>query len=91
MSPVALRTRALGAAALVACVLPADALACSVCYNPKAESREAYLLTTGLLTLVPLFFIGGVLLWIRARIKAQEAAEQAEAAAVVALDIHRRI
>lgn len=86
MSLARLRSRLLGALVAALCALPSSALACSVCYNPKAESRAAYLLTTGLLTLVPLFFMGAVLLWLRARIKAAEAAETA---AVLAMDIHR--
>lgn len=74
--------RLLALGLLLALALPSDALACSVCYNPNEEARTAYLLTTGLLSLVPLGFIGGLILWIRARLLAREAEEAAVLAGV---------
>ena len=88
MSPLARRISSPALVAMALCWLPSGALACSVCYNPKEESRMAYLLTTGLLTLMPLIFMGAVLLWIRARVIAREAED---AAAVASLDIHRTL
>jgi hypothetical protein len=40
------------------------ALACSVCFVAEEETRVAFLVTTGLLTLLPLAFAGGVVYWL---------------------------
>ena len=41
--------------------------ACSVCGYAAEESRRAFILTTALLTFVPLIFIGGVLYYLKKR------------------------
>lgn len=40
------------------------ARACSVCFVAEEETRVAFLVTTGLLTLLPLAFAGGVVWWL---------------------------
>ncbi len=52
----------------VALLLPGAAEACSVCGPGTEESRVAFIVTTGLLTALPLLMIGGALWWLRARI-----------------------
>ena len=83
MSASRLPVNLLGLSVILASALPSGVLACSVCYNPKEEARTAYLVTTGLLSLVPLFFMGGLILWIRARLLARDAED---AAVLVGLD-----
>ncbi len=55
---------------LLALGLPSSALACPVCIDPSAASRSAYLNTTILLSLLPLGFIFGVGMLLRARLRA---------------------
>ncbi len=52
------------AALLGALLLPAPALACAVCFDPNEPAREAFLLTTGLLTFLPLALMAGVGWWL---------------------------
>ena len=40
-------------------------LACSVCGYASEASRTAFIVTTGLLTFVPLLFVGGVLWYLK--------------------------
>ena len=47
--------------------LPDAAQACAVCFDPRAESRFAFLATTVFLSVVPLGMVGGVGLWLRRR------------------------
>lgn len=58
--------RPAAAAALVA-LAPGAAEACAVCFSGREEGRAAYLVTTLLLTLLPLGLIGGLVLWLRRR------------------------
>ncbi len=44
--------------------LARSAKACSVCAVATEEARYAYYFTTGLLTLMPLFMIGGIVYYI---------------------------
>jgi hypothetical protein len=65
----------LRAAAL--CVLlvaaPKLALACSVCMSGRdAPTRNAFLLTTALLTVLPLAAVGGFVWWMRRRLRELE-------------------
>lgn len=54
--------------AVVALMLvPAEAWACAVCFDPREENRFAFLATTIFLSLVPLGMVGGVGLWLRRR------------------------
>jgi hypothetical protein len=49
-------------------------LACAVCGVGKEESRMAFIITTGILTFVPLIVIGFVIYYIYRQVKAREAA-----------------
>jgi len=42
-----------------------DADACSVCFDPKEQKRAAFMITTILLTSLPLVGVFGVILWLR--------------------------
>lgn len=81
--PTAART-ALPAALLAAllALAPRAAWACSVCSAGRDdETRVAFLVTTGLLTVLPLAMVGGLAwwLWRRARELAAEEARGAQA------------
>jgi hypothetical protein len=65
MSRIAL----LCALALCACLLPDSAAACSVCYAGAEESRKAFLLTTVLLSVLPLAMFGSLFWWFRRRFR----------------------
>jgi hypothetical protein len=60
---------------LAALVLAAGALApetshaCAVCFSGADGARVAFLLTTALLTLLPLALLGGFAWWLRRRIR----------------------
>lgn len=56
--------------AVVALCAPSVALACPVCIDPSGASRAAYFNTTILLSLLPLGFIFGCGMLIRARLRA---------------------
>lgn len=53
---------------------PRLSLACAVCGFGREENRMAFLLTTVVLSVLPLMSIGGVVFWIwrQARLQAQE-------------------
>jgi len=55
--------RALSTAVLLCC--PAAAHACAVCFSATEQNRVAFLVTTIVLSLLPLGLIGGGLLWLR--------------------------
>lgn len=54
---------------------PSQALGCAVCGFGDGESRDAFILTTGLLTFVPLIFIGSVIFYMWRRFRKLRAAE----------------
>lgn len=56
----------------VAVLLPGAAQACAVCGPGTEETRVAFIVTTGLMTAVPLLAIGGVLWWLRDRFAQME-------------------
>lgn len=58
------------AAALLA--LPGAAEACSVCFSTTEENRMAFLVTTGLLSVLPLSILGGVGFWLRRHLRELE-------------------
>ena len=59
-----------GFVALLLVVLVADvAQACSVCFSARDENRMAFIVTTGLMTGLPLGLIGGTVLWLRFRVR----------------------
>jgi quinol-cytochrome oxidoreductase complex cytochrome b subunit len=53
-------------------LLPGAAQACAVCGPGTEESRVAFIVTTGLLTALPLLTIGGVIWWLRGRFAEME-------------------
>ena len=64
------------AAAAVSWLAPAIALACPVCFDANEANRDAYVGTTVLLSLLPLAFVGAVVLALRARSRAREKAHE---------------
>ena len=64
------------AGAVVVLLAPELAEACPVCNATKNEaSRVAFLVTTGLLSLLPLMMLGGLLWWVRSVVRAAEQPE----------------
>ena len=61
--------------ALCAALVPDGAAACSVCYVGAEESRKAFLLTTVLLSVLPLAMFGSLFWWFRRRFR--ESADRA--------------
>ena len=61
---------ALALAALL--ILPDAAHACPVCFDSSDENRQAFLVTTAFLSLLPLGMVGGVGLWLRKRAREVE-------------------
>ena len=54
--------------------LPSVANACAVCMSGREEdTRFAFIWTTAFLTAMPLALVGGVILWIRRRVKSDAA------------------
>jgi hypothetical protein len=53
-------------AALVYAIVasPSLARACSVCVDPEAENRTAFIITTVLLSVLPLLLVGGLVAWL---------------------------
>jgi hypothetical protein len=68
-------TTPIAIALLFAALLPEAAAACSVCYGGEEESRSAFILTTVLLSVLPLAMIGSLVWWIARRVRAIEAAD----------------
>ena len=52
-----------GLAALIVAA-PAIAQACAVCVDPEAENRTAFIITTVLLSALPLLLVGGMIAWL---------------------------
>jgi hypothetical protein len=59
-------------AAGLAWLTPVAAAACSVCFSGSEESRAAFIGTTVFLSVLPLAMIGGLVWWIRRRLRAIE-------------------
>jgi len=56
------------ALALLALILWPDAAhACAVCFDPNADHRRAFLVTTAFLTFLPLGMVVGTGFWLRKR------------------------
>ncbi len=51
---------------------PKVAAACPVCFDARDKNRMAFLLTTIFLTLLPLAMIGGIVFWLRRRVRELE-------------------
>lgn len=69
-----MRRALLVASVLVVAVLalPDAAHACAVCFDSSDENRQAFLLTTAFLTLLPLGMVGGAGLWVRHRLRERD-------------------
>jgi hypothetical protein len=52
---------------------PDLAHACPVCFDSSDENRQAFLITTAFLTLLPLGMVGGAGLWLRKRARERRA------------------
>jgi hypothetical protein len=64
-------------AALLLLAAPEAAQACSVCSAAETDSvREAFLVTTVLLSVLPLLLVGGFAWWLRRRVRELEAGPQ---------------
>lgn len=50
-------------------LLAPNAHACAVCFSSTGSNRLFYFLTTILLTFLPLTMIGGVIYWIKRRVR----------------------
>ena len=70
-----------GFALLTAMVWAPSVLACPVCGTTKEESRLAFILMTGFLTVMPLLLIGVAIFVAARRLRAAEAQESDEGAA----------
>jgi len=60
-------------ALLAVAALPEAAHACAVCFDASDENREAFLLTTAFLSVLPLGMVAGTGLWIRRRVRERDA------------------
>ena len=67
------RLSILGLALAAFAALPEAAQACAVCFDASDENRQAFLITTAFLTLLPLGMVGGAGLWIRHRVRERDA------------------
>jgi len=56
-------------------LVPEVAHACPVCFDSSDENRQAFLVTTAFLTLLPLGMVGGAGLWLRKRARERNAGE----------------
>jgi len=73
--PATTRALALPALSLWALLLPEAAAACAVCGGAGTEeTRIAFLLTTVFLSVLPPAIVGGIVLWIWRRARAQQEA-----------------
>lgn len=54
-------------AAILLGLAPLDAAACAVCFDTTAENRMAFMVTTVILSLLPLGMVGGAGVWLRRR------------------------
>lgn len=55
---------------MILAAMPAPALACPVCFSGTADVLLAYLATAVVLSVLPLAFIGGIIVWFRRRTRA---------------------
>jgi hypothetical protein len=59
--------------AVVAIVAFPDAVhACAVCFDASDENREAFLVTTAFLSLLPLGMVAGTGVWLRRRVRERD-------------------
>jgi hypothetical protein len=50
-------------------LLPELAGACAVCISGTDDNRQAFLVTTGLMTVLPLAMVGGFIFWLVRRLR----------------------
>lgn len=67
------RLSILALALLAVVALPDVAHACAACFDATDENRQAFLVTTAFLTLLPLGMVGGAGLWLRRRVRERDA------------------
>lgn len=60
-------------ALLLLVVLPDVAHACPVCFDARDENRQAFLVTTAFMSLLPLGMVAGAGLWLRKRSREMDA------------------
>ena len=63
----------LATALILLMALPELALACPVCFDARDENRQAFLMTTAFLSLLPLGMVAGAGLWLRRRARQVDA------------------
>jgi hypothetical protein len=64
--------------ALVVLLAAAVASACPVCGLPSEQGQGAYIFMTGVMSLLPLFMLGGVVTWVVLRVRRADREEAAE-------------
>lgn len=65
-------------AASASLAVPSLARACAVCMSGREDDVQfAFLATTGLLSVLPLLFVGGLVWWLRRRFRELEARREA--------------
>lgn len=57
---------------LLLVAFPEVALACPVCFDARDENRQAFIVTTAFLSLLPLGMVAGAGLWLRKRAQEQD-------------------
>ena len=57
---------------LLVSTLPKLSYACSVCFDPNDEARVAFIITTAVLTLCPLFVLWGLFNWLKQKVADSE-------------------
>ena len=76
---------------LVLALLPGVASACAVCFTGKEDdTRIAFGLMTAFMTVMPFVICGGVLWWLRGRLKEIEAMHERAREADTAIAAHAR-
>ena len=68
--------------ALLVWLTPGVSEACAVCFSGTDENRVAFLVTTGLLTFLPLVIVGATVTWLWRRARRLELEQERQATAV---------
>ncbi len=67
--------------AILVTAVPAVARACPVCFDANEQNRAAFIVTTILLSTLPLAMVGVIVLWIRDSARGPEAGERSTSGA----------
>ena len=67
VSGVVAKVFTLLAIVIAALSYPMPAFACAVCAAARDENRVAFIVTTGIMSFIPLALIGGLVWWIKKR------------------------